>query len=72
MSIRQKDKPSTLKQQRDELAAALMPFALLLQPHNDKGADYLPVFAINDAAITLGDLRRANAALTRATLRQRR
>lgn len=56
----------TLKQQRDELFSALVPFTHLLQPHNDKGADYLPVFAINDAVITKGDLRRACIAIQRA------
>lgn len=57
----------TLKQQRDELLGALIPFARLLQPHNCKGADYLPIFAINDAIITKGDLRKANSAIDHAT-----
>lgn len=45
---------------------ALRPFAALLQRHNESGPDDRPVFAINDAVITLGDLRRAVAALQRA------
>lgn len=43
----------------DPSREALKPFAALLQPHNDDGPDSKPIFAINDAMITLGDLRRA-------------
>ena len=45
---------------------ALAPFTALLQSHNDKGPDKQPIFGINDATITLGDLRKAVAALKKA------
>lgn len=44
-----------------DLSDILAPFVALLQPHNDKGPDDTPIFGINDAKITLGDLRRARA-----------
>jgi hypothetical protein len=46
-----------LVSERDRLRAALLPFAALLQPHNDKGGSDTPIFAINNAPILLGDLR---------------
>lgn len=49
-----------------ELLEALEPFAKLLQEHNAKGPDDRPIFAINDAVITLGDLRRAVASIAKA------
>ena len=52
----------TLVQERDQLRDLLRPFAALLQEHNRKVSDDQPIFQINDAAITLGDLRRALAA----------
>jgi hypothetical protein len=52
--------------QRDELLAALRPFARLLQGHHRRMADDTPVFAINDATITHRDLRRAQAAIAKA------
>lgn len=39
----------------------LRPFVALLQAHNDQGDDSRPVFAINNALITLGDLRKLRA-----------
>ena len=51
---------------QDKLRKALKPFAALLQPHNDKGDGSLPVFGINDAKITVGDLRRARSALAQS------
>lgn len=50
----------------EELAKAMAPFCALLQQHNQAGDDLRPIFAINDARITLGDLRRASAALAKA------
>jgi hypothetical protein len=47
-----------------ELLKALEPFAALLQPHVEARAhrgDDTPVFRIDDAEITVGDLRRARA-----------
>jgi hypothetical protein len=62
-----------LKQQAENkiftLKKALLPFAHLLQDHNnfdDKGRPYpddKPIFGINDATITLGDLRAAKREL---------
>lgn len=49
-----------------ELYEALKPFAALLQAHNDKGSDAIPVFGINDSTVTVGHLRKARAALKRA------
>jgi len=51
--------------QRDELLAAIAPFAALLQEHNSTGPDDQPIFGINSATITRGDLRRARAAIER-------
>ena len=51
-----------LENERDELRDLLRPFAALLQEHNRKGPDDQLIFQINDAAITLGNLRRALAA----------
>jgi len=51
------------------LKKALLPFAHLLQDHNDfdpKGQPYpddKPIFAINSVTITLGDLRAAKREL---------
>lgn len=55
--------------ERDRLRDALRPFVALLQTHNDLDERLrsrhpsTPVFGINDATITVGDLRRARAAL---------
>jgi hypothetical protein len=49
-----------------ELYEAMEPFAALLKPHMKKIGDEIPVFQIDDAIITAGDLRRANAALAKA------
>ena len=52
-----------------QLKKALLPFARLLQDHNNWDAkgrafpDDKPIFAINSTTITLGDLRRAYAAV---------
>lgn len=50
----------------EEMAVALKPFAALLQDHNSQGHDEKPIFAINDAMIKLGDLRRAVALIKKA------
>lgn len=42
----------------------LRPFVALLQAHNDQGDDSRPVFAINDALITIGDLRKLRAIIS--------
>lgn len=55
-----------------DLLEALEPFAALLQSHNDANEhgdpvqDGQPIFAINGAAITIGDLRKARAAIAKA------
>lgn len=50
-----------------DTAAALRPFVDLLQHHNDRADrdDSTPVFAIDRAIITLGDLRKGRAILAR-------
>lgn len=56
-----------VRAQRDEALEALAPFVALLQPHNDRnysGSDSTPIFGVNDAQITLGDLRRARDLIT--------
>jgi hypothetical protein len=59
--------------QTPRLLEALAPFAALLQSHNDTNEhgnpvpDNQPVFAINGAAITIGDLRKARSAIAAAT-----
>lgn len=40
----------------------LVPFASLLHDHHDGCGDDWKIFGINDSVITLGDIRRANAA----------
>ena len=54
-----------LQEERDELLEALMPLAMLLQNHNNSGPDEQPIFGINSALITLGDLRKANILIAR-------
>ena len=52
-----------------KLLEALEPFVALLQPHVEEAAfqgDTTGVFAINEAKITVGDLRRARAAIEEA------
>ena len=51
--------------EHQELQAALAPFAALLQDHHKTIRDDTPVFSINDALITAGDLRRAQTLLQR-------
>lgn len=48
-----------LSQESDRLRDLLRPFAALLQEHNCDGPDEQPVFQINGAKITKGDLRSA-------------
>ncbi len=53
---------ATAEQRIDSLLKALAPFAALLQPHVEHRAhkgDATPVFGIDDAVITVGDLRLA-------------
>ena len=52
-----------------KLLEALEPFVALLQPHVEEAAfqgDTTGVFAINEAKITVGDLRRARNAIEEA------
>ena len=52
-----------------KLLEALEPFVALLQPHVEEAAfqgDTTGVFAINEAKITVGDLRRARDAIEEA------
>jgi hypothetical protein len=54
----------SLRRRHAEAIDALKRFAALLQDHNDRhyaGSDSTPVFAINSAEITIGDLRRIRA-----------
>lgn len=53
----------------DKLVAALEPFVALLQPHVEARAyrgDESPVFQIDNAVITVGDLRRARVVIKAA------
>lgn len=59
------ERMNELEQQRDELLVALEPFSRLLQEHNSVGKDDRPIFGINSVTITLGDLRRAVAAIAK-------
>lgn len=45
--------------EKNVLKEALKPFASLYQEHLFRKQDDHPVFAINDALITVGDLRKA-------------
>lgn len=49
-----------------ELLEALRPFAALLAAHHADVPDDRPIFGINDAVFTAGDLRAAAAAIARA------
>jgi hypothetical protein len=51
-----------------ELLEALRPFEALLQQHNDRDDRHesTPIFGINDALITLGNLRAVRAAIAKA------
>lgn len=49
-----------------ELIEALRPFSALLAEHHDDLPDNRPIFGINGAVITAGDLRRARAAIAKA------
>jgi hypothetical protein len=46
-----------------ELVAAAMAFDALMQSHYEDQSDSKPVFGINTATITVGDLRRLRKAL---------
>lgn len=48
------------------LLDAIKPFAALLHPHHGKQNDSNAIFAVNDAKITFGDLRKAVAAINLA------
>ena len=52
-----------LTRQRDEAIAALRPFAALIADHHDRMPDDQPLFFINSNGFTVGDLRKANAAI---------
>jgi len=52
-----------LKRQLDETIAVLKPFAALIADHHDKMPDDQPLFFINSNGFTVGDLRKANAAI---------
>lgn len=53
-----------------DLLAALRPFAALLQSHHDHRDDGEHVFGINGVTFTVGDLRRAAAAIAKADGRE--
>lgn len=53
-----------LTAQRDALYAALKVFANLDISHHDGKPDDRPVFGLNETVFTLGDVRRARAALS--------
>ncbi len=50
----------------EELARVFAPFVPLLQKHHEHLRDDSPIFAVNAAEITAGDLRRVVAALAAA------
>ena len=58
--------PRQLAEQRAELLAALRPFAALLGWHHTDTPDDRPLFGINGAVFTAGDLRAAAASIARA------
>lgn len=47
----------------EAVVEAAKPFDALLQRHNEKQADNVPVFGINGAMITIADLKALRAAL---------
>lgn len=46
-----------------DLVETVGPFDCLLQDHHERHADDTPLFAVNGAQITFGDLRKLRAAL---------
>lgn len=52
-----------VEKQRDTLAKALEPFARLLAEHHVSLPDNRPIFQINENKFTVGDIRRARAAI---------
>lgn len=52
-----------VEKQRDTLLAALEPFARLLAEHHVSRPDNSPIFQINENKFTVGDVRRASAAI---------
>ena len=63
---RQHTEIEQLKAERDALLAALRPFAALYGEHHKRMLDDLPIFGMNDSTFTVGDMRRANAAIDAA------
>ena len=54
---------AALKVKSDVLVDALEPFSKLLQEHHERLPDSQPIYGIGDALITVGDMRKALAAL---------
>jgi len=50
-----------------DLLEALEPFAAMLKPHHGDLDDERPIMGIEDAVFTVGDLRKARAAIDKAT-----
>lgn len=48
----------------EAMREALAPMAALLCPHHDTMKDWFEVYSVNDKSLTIGDLRRAKAALS--------
>lgn len=57
------DVVKALEAERDELLAALEPFAAMLPDHYEDASDDKRIFSICDKGFTVGDLRRAVAAI---------
>lgn len=49
-----------------ELLDALRPFSKLLQEHHSRLPDSQPIYGVGDSLITVGDMRRARAAIDAA------
>lgn len=47
-----------------KLEGALRPLAAMLKPHHEGLKDNVPIFGIESAIVTVGDFRRARAALS--------
>jgi hypothetical protein len=66
-STKRQDADARLIAAAPQLLEALRPFAALLQDHHQRNCDEQPIFGINDVTITVGDMRRAAAAIAAAT-----
>lgn len=60
-----------MREQNEARRVALVPFARLLKEHHEDLPDSQPLYGIGDSLITVGDLRRAVAAIAEPTNKEK-